>query len=325
MTELVNSPKVLGPAMFAYEGDEWVGFQRGSGDDALYVLLRIEGDELREQVIRPAPAPYVMGVPMGEDPREKPEMLTTLVPARRATRADLPAPLAITQVVAEAVSSGSPIMPSAAVLDAVVEHLNANGGLPVPMGRAANNMLRETLANTERDRDRWRRAHSIVEGERDQARESLRRLRDETNFDLFTVRDQLKQCRGEREQMTRDRDEWKARAEAAEARLADPYSQANQDSAAWDRVAAHPALKMDLLPEADHTYAGRVFERITWLAEAAEARTAPAVTKSEIEQAVHGWVITDELVDAVWSLVSGDDPAVYVVRESAIAAVEVKP
>src|SRR5699024_2146710 len=36
----------------------------------------------------------------------------------------------------------------------------------------------------------------------------------------------------------RDRDEWKARAEAAEARLADPYSQANQDAAAWDRVAA---------------------------------------------------------------------------------------
>lgn len=61
--------------------------------------------------------------------------------------------------------------------------------------------------------DRWRRAHSIVEQERDQARESLRRLRDETDFDLFTVRDQLKQCRGERERMTRDRDEWEARAD----------------------------------------------------------------------------------------------------------------
>lgn len=141
-------------------------------------------------------------------------------------------------------------------LDTVVGHLNANHQKPGP--------------------DRWRRAHSIVEQERDQARESLRRLRDETDFDLFTVRDQLKQCRGEREQMTRDRDEWKARAEAA------------------------------------------------------EARTTPEVTKADIEKAIRGkvWaanrepnkagfhrVHVDWATDAVWSLVSGADPAVFVVRE----------
>lgn len=84
----------------------------------------------------------------------------------------------------------------------------------------------------------------------------------------------------------RERDEWKARAEAAERELADEYSEANQKAAAWDRVAAHPALR--LLPEADHTYAGAVLERITWLAEAAEARTAPAVTRADIEKCVYG-------------------------------------
>lgn len=49
-----------------------------------------------------------------------------------------------------------------------------------------------------------------------------------------------------------------------------------------------------------------------------EARTAPAVTKADIENAVRGqWGgCFDGLTDAVWSLVSGADPAVHVVRES---------
>ena len=124
------------------------------------------------------------------------------------------------------------------------------------------------------------------------------------------------------EQAEQERDEWKARAGAAEARLADPYSQANQDAAAWDRVAAHPALRMDLLPEADHTYAGRVFERITWLAEvaeavtemkpaeAAEARTTPAVPLHQPD---------GTRMDASHLPIGADDdPAVFVVRESDI-------
>ena len=60
----------------------------------------------------------------------------------------------------------------------------------------------------------------------------------------------------------------------------------------------------------------------------------PAVTREEVERAVKGtldgWNITlpdnlfDVQIDAVWSLVSGDDPAVFVVRESDIAAVKVE-
>ena len=60
----------------------------------------------------------------------------------------------------------------------------------------------------------------------------------------------------------------------------------------------------------------------------------PAVTREEVEKAVKGtldgWNITlpdnlfDAQIDAVWSLVSGDDPAVFVVRESDIAAVKVE-
>ena len=134
------------------------------------------------------------------------------------------------------------------VLGVVVDHLNAN--------------------HPKSGTDRWRRAHEIVEGERDQARESLRevcKVAQSYKVDAYQATE---------------------RAEAAESELADEYSEANQKAAAWDRVAAHPALKMDLLPEADHTYAGGVFERITWLAEAAEDRTAPAVSRADVAEAL---------------------------------------
>ena len=111
---------------------------------------------------------------------------------------------------------------AAVALDAVVEHLNANHPKPEPdrfeRQAATIGELQGSFLRVEADAARWCRVHEIVEQERDQARASLRRLRDETDFDLFTVRDQLKQCRGEREQMTRERDEWRERAEAAEAR-----------------------------------------------------------------------------------------------------------
>lgn len=134
----------------------------------------------------------------------------------------------------------------------MLDHLNANGVVPVPVGRAANNMLRETLANVERDRDRLRRAHEIVEQERDQARDSLRSLR------------------GAHSRLTRD------------------------------------------------------YRHLSDRAEAAESSTAPAVTHADIEKVidqtleklVHGDWIPTAAADAVWSLVSGDDPAVFVVRES---------
>ena len=62
-------------------------------------------------------------------------------------------------------------------------------------------------------------------------------------------------------------------------------------------------------------------------AKATEARIAPAVTKAEIEKELRKAFTEDcgllRTTNAVWSLVSGDDPAVYVVRESDIAAVKV--
>src|SRR5699024_11103685 len=120
----------------------------------------------------------------------------------------------------------------------------------------------------------------------------------------------------------RDRDEWKARAEAAEARLADPYSQANQDAAAWDRVAAHPALRMDLLPDVEGSYADRVFDRVTWLGEAAEAVTEmnPAVdAEPRTPPAVPLHQPDGTHMDASHLPIGADDdPAVFVVRESDI-------
>ena len=65
-------------------------------------------------------------------------------------------------------------------------------------------------------------------------------------------------------------------------------------------------------------------------AEAAEARTAPAVTREEVAEAISrawgedGSVSPHGVLDRVWSLVSGADPAVHVVRESDVAAVEVR-
>lgn len=140
-----------------------------------------------------------------------------------------------------------------AVLDAVLDHLRINPGPSAREERVAVDDLR-----------RLRRAHSIVEGERDQARRERDGAVQARNTALVLV-----------SQAQDERDEAVARAEAA------------------------------------------------------EARTAPAVTKAEVGKVVrealvlHG-VAPERVTDAVWSLVSGADPAVFVVRESDVAAVEVK-
>lgn len=103
----------------------------------------------------------------------------------------------------------------------------------------------------------------------------------------------LKLARAERE-----RDEWKARAEKAEAQLDDPYSQANQNAAAWEHIAAHPALRRDLLPEADHTYAGGVYERITQLAETAEAAEREL---DALRERVEDVVPSTEAIHVAWN------------------------
>lgn len=65
-------------------------------------------------------------------------------------------------------------------------------------------------------------------------------------------------------------DQLVSRAEKAESKLADLYSETNQAASAWHRVSSHPALRTDLLPESDHTYAGSVYDRITQIMEVAE-------------------------------------------------------
>ena len=150
------------------------------------------------------------------------------------------------------------------VLDAVVAHLNANGGLP-----AAD--------------DRWRRAHSIVEQERDQAR--------------------------------RERDEAIGYRRAAETERDD----ANAACRLWLERAATNAEKFSDMER----------ERDEWKARAEAAEARPAVTLEEVAEAISrawgedGSVSPHGVLDRLWPLVSGADPAVLVVRESDVAAVEV--
>ena len=104
------------------------------------------------------------------------------------------------------------------VLDAVVAHLNANGGLP------AEDAL-------------WRRAHSIVERERDQAREQWKKWEHKADewkqeHDLLVVHGSV---RGDTyAAMARERDEWKARAEAAEARTTPAVTREDVEKAIRD-------------------------------------------------------------------------------------------
>ena len=147
----------------------------------------------------------------------------------------------------------------------------------------------------ERDRDLLRRAHSIVERERDQAREQRAVAERERN----DLRRQVEDLTERRQNLVRERD--------LDAKLAKCMSDFQ-----------------DMEDECDMWRAR---------AEAAEARTAPAVTKRELRSVVAAHDPGDDelavsrvnaLTDRLWSLVSGADPAVHVVRESEVAAVEVR-
>lgn len=113
----------------------------------------------------------------------------------------------------------------------ILDHLNANGGVPadsgddfVPFGTGPH--WKDAARRFEADADRLRRAHEIVETERDQARhernkweekyldtdEALHKARDERD-QYKRSGDEWKECHAD---AVRERDEWKARAEAAE-------------------------------------------------------------------------------------------------------------
>ena len=143
-------------------------------------------------------------------------LLDRLVPVRPVTRGDLPT----TVELVESWGGGGLQALAAHVLDVVVDRLNGCGGVPG-------------------DADRWRRAHEIVEGERDEARA--------------------------------ERDEAVARAEAAESRITPTVTKRELRSV----VGAHD-------PGDDELAVSRV----------------------------------NAFTYRLWSLVSGADPAVFVVRES---------
>ena len=130
------------------------------------------------------------------------------------TRADLPAVMDLVKASVDAVAT-DPSGGAYAALDAVVEHLNAHHPKP--------------------DTDRWRRAHSIVEGERDQAR--------------------------------RERDMWKEKCLDTDEALHRA------------RASLHEACKVAQSYKVD---AYQATER----AEAAEARTAPAVSRADVAEAL---------------------------------------
>lgn len=115
------------------------------------------------------------------------------------------------------------------------------------------------------------------------------------------------------ERAERERDAAAARAEQAGARV----RLANQQSVEWEGEAER-----------------LLCERDAWKAraEAAEARTAPAVTRDDIEKAIRYEFLDWEgqmearisrAVNQTWNLVSGADPAVHVVRESDLPAARV--
>lgn len=126
--------------------------------------------------------------------------------------------------------------------DAVVAHLNANGGLPtcgetidalnrnrdalVENRDQSISSLQRLLSTAESDRDRLRRAHSVVEGERDQARASLHeacKLAQSYKVDAYQATERA-------EAAERELDEWRARAEKAERELVPTAPPDNMDA-----------------------------------------------------------------------------------------------
>lgn len=116
----------------------------------------------------------------------------------------------------------------------MLDHLNANGGVPASREDAALadrlerqaatiGELQGSFLRVERDADRWRRAHSIVEQERDQAREQWKKWEHKANEaerEVSTWRTSTESAHSDFLQAAHDRDEAVARAEAAEARTA---------------------------------------------------------------------------------------------------------
>ena len=234
------------------------------------------------------------------------------------TRDDLPTISAIAPIAADPKSYA--YFAVSIALDAVVAHLNEHH--PKPDDSFSDRV--------------WKRAYESMRRERDAAvarAEQAENARDTAATRAEQMEKALAASRDAHQRSADAHMEWKARAEQAESELK-PSSPLRQQADSWMRIVNHPAISQSL-SEKNKSYSDQVFERITWLFEAAEdareSNPAPAVTRDDIGNAlmrvgVSNGVETHTEVsvgtDAVWALVSGADPAVYVIRESDLPTVQ---
>lgn len=179
--------------------------------------------------------------------------LTPLVPARPFTRDDLPSTAWLCRGLPE---ESEARYWTAHTLTKVLEHLNANGGIPAVSGKSCCEDAALNAAEVDRltrERDEWESKYWDMRDDRNA--EDVKRLAAESaRADLEDERYELQR------------------------KLDDPYSEVNQKAAAWDRVDAHPVIgKLSELPEGD-SYAERVCKRLDQLAdmEATINELAPA-------------------------------------------------
>ena len=181
---------------------------------------------------------------------------------------------------------------AAVALEAVVEHLNAHYPKPENPEHLLRMCQEADLKRTraEAKADRWRRAHEIVEGERDQAR----RERDMWKEKCLDTDEALHDARTER-------DEAVARAESAEARTAPAVSRAD----------VAEALSRCIDPERwNVTFPSVVSEVCDLFGVEAEQAVDPLLDKAQEFAALADWELTDreaELLHTVAAHVLGQE------------------
>ena len=197
------------------------------------------------------------------------------------TRADLPAVMDLVKASVDAVAT-DPSGGAYAALDAVVEHLNAHHPKP--------------------DTDRWRRAHSIVEGERDQARRERDMWKEkclDTDEALHRARASLHEACKVAQSYKVDAYQATERAEAAEARTAPAVTRAGVKNAIDTCFALAPKINTQVISDAVCDFLG------------VEAEPAdPLLDKAQEFAALADWELTDreaELLHTVAAHVLGQE------------------
>ena len=217
--------------------------------------------------------------------------------ASRWTRDDLPRPDAIRFVTDDV------------ALDLVVDHLNAHHPKPQPYDQGGVRGVDSLLYRAERERDAAVRTCDELRYQiRDQA------------YTIGTLRGDRNEALRLRKRAERERDAAVARAEQAE-QLIPAYAMLD----IWVALGRDSIHFDDWY---DHNGYADAWAELT--SAVREARTAPAVSRADVERVVHRYIDGgfDELhvsrvksaTDAFMALLSGDDPAVFVVRESHVRA-----